>query len=417
MNPSHPSSQVSETPGSGKPPAADPARPPEQNADGAGKGGDSGPADRASGRGFRRFLLFPFLILLAAFVLDKQPFLWRYPDYFLRTASFLSYDHKEKMLTDLEQYMQFPGRKKVLVVFGNSRTYGLDPQRIEAQHPDWILFNFSVPGGTPDYFAYMMERFRERNIRPDYIFFTVTPQGFNARSALAMDEVMLNGLPVSFVAANFTNFHVDELTNYAAKTLFWTYQYKLSYAAFKHRIRNHRYELYRFRVFQARSLVEMEENRGSTPRGLDFDPPQDPDLLREQAEDIYRNFLRGFRIKAGMRNFSEDMLEHAEALGSPRGLLWAKVGPELRSIMAERKVEGPDGKERTILEAFRPAMQDLAREHDALFLDMNYTDAIACDKYYDTSHLAGICMHEFSDYLMAEMLERGLRQADAEASL
>jgi len=383
----------------GQPPAADPSRPAPDAKAGAG--------EQPRYRSFRRFLLFPALILLAAFLLDKQLFLWRYPDYFLRTASFLSYDQKEKMLLDLEGYLKLPGRKKVLVVFGNSRTYGFDPEYIEEQNPGWTLFNFSVPGGTPDYFAYMMQRFVERDIRPDYILFAVTPQGYNARSALSMDEVMLNGLPPSFVAANATRFHVDEITNYVAKSLFWSYQYRLSYGAFKIRWRNNQYELYNFRVFMARSLVDMEENRGSVPRGIDYDPPRDPDRLREQAEDIYRNFLTRFRMKSGMLGFTRDMLEHAETLDVPRGLLWAKVGPHLREIMATRKA-APDaaGREATIVETFRPAMRSIAEDHDALFLDMNYTDAIACDKFYDSSHLAGICFHEFGDYLFAEMLNK-----------
>ena len=167
-----------------------------------------------------RYLLFPLLIFLGAFVLDKQLFVGGLPDYFLRTASFINYEHKEDLINDLDSYLKRTDRKRVMVMLGSSRTLSFNTGYIQENHPDWVLFNFSVPGGNNDYYYRFMEMFHEREIRPDLLVLAVTPQRFNLRPRVTLDEVMLNGLPPLFVARHAFAYRSQELTNYDIKKLF-----------------------------------------------------------------------------------------------------------------------------------------------------------------------------------------------------
>lgn len=363
---------------------------------------EGAPGAKRSGLTLLHF--FPLLLLLAAFIVDKQLFIWGLPDYFLRTASYMSYDHKEQLTNELEAYLRSPGRRKVLVIFGNSRTYSFDNQYIDQNYPDWILFNFSVPGGTPDYYVRVLEEFQDRKIRPDFAFFAVTPQGYNATPAIRTDEVMLNGLPPGFVWRHAGKYSLDEISNYVAKESFWSYQYHFSLPTIRERLRDHRRALHDYRAFLAESYSVMARNRGSTPFNLTWDPPQDPDYLRSTAEDIWRSFLTPFRMGAGQLAFTEEMLQLSKELKMPSALLWVKVGPDLRRFKNERPAaRDPNGRPTSIRSVFTPQMKRIAAKHYSAFLDMNYEPGIACDRFYDSSHLAGICMHEFTDYLFAHI--------------
>lgn len=360
-------------------------------------------------RSFRWYLLFPVLIFSLAFVLDKQLFIWRFPDYYLRTASYISYEHKIQLMDEMELYLRIPPdqRKKVLVMFGNSRTTSFNNAYIDANHPDWILYNFSVPGGTADYFCYMLEEFQERNLRPDFVFFAVTPQGMNATPSIAMDEVMLNGLSTGFILRNFTRYNVSDVSNYAAKELFWTYQYRPKLKVILERWKNHSEGARELRYFNAITQYNLLQNRGSVPYGDGNAPEQNPDFLRKTAEGTWRDFLSPFKINPGQVYFNEHMVELANELQIPNALLWVKVGPFLRELKANRRINDPDAVEAvTIRDVFVPIMKDIESRHDTRFVDMNYTDGIQCDRFYDSSHMAAYCFPEFTDFLFAHIRSR-----------
>lgn len=84
--------------------------------------------------------------------------------------------------------------KKVFVYFGNSRALLFDNKYIAEHYPDWILFNFSVPGGTPDYFTFWLEQFKADNVKPDFILVDNSVEAFNFTARIKIDEVLVNGL-------------------------------------------------------------------------------------------------------------------------------------------------------------------------------------------------------------------------------
>lgn len=124
--------------------------------------------------------VIPFLLFLFAFLVDKLLLLDSFPLYYLTTASFINFQHKETLMYQLKEYLSFHQRKKVLVILGNSRSMSFNNDYISSKYPEWILFNFSVPGGTQDYFLYLMEKFKRERIQPEAVFFAVTPQGMNS---------------------------------------------------------------------------------------------------------------------------------------------------------------------------------------------------------------------------------------------
>lgn len=345
-----------------------------------------------------RIFFLPFVLFFLAWFTDKLLYIGRFEDTFLRTATFLNYDHKVDMIDELEAVLRTPNRKKVLVIFGNSRTMSFDRTYLDRQFPDWTWFNFSVPGGTTDYFYYLTTRFEKRGIKPDAIVMAVTPQGFNATPAEPLDEVMISGLPLSFVAKHFRRFSTNDLMNYAAKKLFWNYRYRPKAEVILARLANDSHQLRVFRQFQYETGVRLRENRGSVSFQFQGIPEQNQEFLAAHAKNTWNDFFRPYSISEGQVFFTEASLRALRDRGIPVILLWAKVQKNLRDMKDILPVA--DGPQKTVRALWTPRMQDLSSRYNAPLLDMNYGETISCDLFFDSSHLASACFPEFSDYIM-----------------
>lgn len=347
----------------------------------------------------RILLLLPFILLLTAFLTDKLFYIGDLEDYFLRTASFLNYEHKEELFHELDQYLHGKHKKKVMVIFGNSRTMTFDPSYIARNYPDWTLFNFSVPGGNADYFYYCMTRFEELDLHPDILIVALSPQGFNSAPAITMDETMINGLPPGFVIKNLIHFSVRDLGNYAAKKLFWNYQYRPKLSIVLRKLEHNGAHLKGFRSFRRETPILLRRNLGSTPLALR--PEQNREKVAATARDTWRAFFVPFRPAENEFYFTECLLDVAARMNIRTKIIWAKVGPELRRLKNEKIVRHTAaGKGLTVRQMWAPRIERLGRKYNAEFLDMNYGRSIRCDRFYDSSHLAGTCFGEFTDYLM-----------------
>ncbi len=347
-----------------------------------------------------KLFFFPIILFLAAFLLDKQLFIGGFEDTFLRTATFLNFEHKVDMLDEIAAYQLDPQKKKTLVIFGNSRTMSFENGYIESKYRDWQWYNFSVPGGTTDYFLYLIQEMKRKGIRPDAVVMTVTPQGFNRSPAVPMDEVLISGISFPFIARYAGRYTLDDLMNYAAKKTFWTYRYRPKAEVILHRLEHDSIQLRIFRQFQHETATRLKASRGSVPFQFQGIPAQDDEFLFAHAKNTWQDFFTPFKISEGQFAFTADSLKILKEAGIPTILLWAKVQRHLREMKDTVVVTGRGEKPQTVRSLWAPRMQALADEYGVPFYDMNYGNTIPCDHFYDSSHLASVCFPEFSDYIM-----------------
>ncbi|MBL8021462.1 MAG: DUF1574 family protein [Leptospirales bacterium] len=351
----------------------------------------------------RKLFFFPLLLFFAAFILDKQLYIGGFEETFLRTATFLNYEHKVDMLDELAVYLQTPGRRKALVVLGNSRTMSFENSYFDSKYKDWILFNFSVPGGTSDYFLYLTEEMKARGIHPDMVVLTVTPQGFNETPAVPMDEVLISGLPFRFIVKHVGDFKTDDLMNYAAKKLFWNYRYRPKAEVIISRLEQHERGLRVFRQFRYQTATALHNNRGSVPFQFQGIPAQNEDFLLLHAKNTWNDFFRPYKLSTGQVNFTEKTIQLLRGQNIPTLMLWARVQKNLRN-MKETVVVTPSGEPpRTVRGLWQPRIQAIAAKYSVRFVDMNYGNTMTCDHFYDSSHLAQVCFPEFTDAIMKEI--------------
>ena len=349
--------------------------------------------------------MFPLLVLLGAFLLDKAFFVGNLEDYFLSTASFKNYDHKIAMLDELEDYLKKPDRKKVMIMFGNSRTMPFSTEYIASHYPGWVLFNFSVPGGTSDYYLEMLEQFQKRSIRPDHVFLAVTPQGMNQSARVSMDEVMVTGLSPGFVIRHAGHYSVDDITNYIAKKTFLVYQYRPKVWVIRDRMKPGHVE--QFRKFLVLLEEALEKEKGSVPVKPDEKAVESEEQMEVYARSIWKDFFDPFTLSADQLYFTDRSLQILNSMQIPADLLWVRVRENLRKRIDTSEVARLERHQKTtVRKAWQPVMEAMAEKHNARFLDMNYEGEFQCDKFTDASHMSAICFGEFTDYLMKSIERR-----------
>jgi len=345
--------------------------------------------------------LFPVLVLFGAFLLDKLFFVGNLEHYFLTTASFKNYEHKVEMLDELEEYLQRKDRKKVMVILGNSRTMPFSNEYIAETYPQWVLFNFSVPGGTSDYYLYILEQFQRKALKPERVFLAVTPQGMNKQARVSLDEVMITGLPAGFVTRHASHYSLNDLSNYIAKKTFLVYQYRPKLWVIQDRMKEGQIE--QFQTFLGLLEDALRKERGSVPVKAEEGVVDSEERMEIYARSMWKDFFVPFELSDDQLYFTRRCLDILNDLDVPSYLLWVRVSENLRTrIDTEPANVGlrPAAEPKTVRQIWEPVMRDMASRHNAGFLDMNFESDFPCDQFTDASHLSAACFDEFTDYLM-----------------
>ncbi|GIX41157.1 MAG: hypothetical protein KatS3mg129_0890 [Leptospiraceae bacterium] len=356
----------------------------------------------------KKAFFIPFILFLSTFTFDKLFLLDSFPIYYLTTGSFINFEHKEKLIFELKEYLKQSKekRKNVLVIMGNSRSMSFDNHYIEKNFPEWTMFNFSVPGGTQDYFLYLMEKFKKYNIKPEAILFAVTPQGMNLKPAVLTDEVMVFGLPPEFIIRKFYYYKVDEITNYIGKKLFVVYKYRPKIRVIKSRLNDS--NLLSFINFLIKTEMVLEQNRGNVPSHIEYKPSVSEEVLEKNAKSIWKDFFTPFVLNKNSLYFVEECIKISKELNiSKIGLFWPPVSPQLKKRKRNDKVAivYQDHKKikKTVYEVWTPEMINISKKYNILWLDFNYEMPLKCNYFSDASHLASICYDEYTDKIFTSI--------------
>ncbi len=356
----------------------------------------------------KKAFIIPFIIFFTSFTIDKLILLDSFIIYYITTASFINFEHKETLVFELKEYLNKPitERRNVMVILGNSRSMSFDNEYITQKYPNWILYNFSVPGGTQDYFYYIIKKFKTLDIKPEAIYFTVTPQAMNSTPNVLTDEVMVFGLPFEFVINHFNHYKVDELTNYIGKKLFVVYKYRPKFNVIQNRL--HPDNLLKFTNFLINTQYILEQNKGNIPSKHDLKINVSEEYLEKNAESIWKDFFVPFTLNKNALFFIEKCIEVSKDLNIKYiALLWPQVSPQLKARKKNIKIakvkENHKIIYKTVYEVWTPEMVHIANKYQVKWVDLNFTEIQSCNDFFDASHLASNCYPEYTDKLFTNL--------------
>lgn len=186
-----------------------------------------------------KLLILPGLLLLAFFLVDKLFLLRTVRIHTQKDPTSLYYEYKYELLEKLalefspesarerkeaaeraKESGQIARPHRALVVIGSSRLLFFDYDTFRRNHPEWEVYNFSVPVNSPAYYAYILERIYESGVRPDYLILESDPFQFNEFSPGFRRSNLQYSFDLRFILSNFDRFDRDDVSAFLGRWLF-----------------------------------------------------------------------------------------------------------------------------------------------------------------------------------------------------
>ncbi len=348
-----------------------------------------------------KFLLAPFLVLLLAFVLDKVLLSENIQTYFSKTMSEINYSQKEELYDDLKNYLSQKERRKVLIYFGTSRALLFENSYIEDTYKDWTLFNFSVPGGTPDYTLYWLERFQNDDIHPDFVLLDQSVEAYNSSAVISLDDVLTNGLSISFVLRHADKYSSSQITTLIAKRMFKTYHYRPKLGTILDRMKNDYAILKGYRALRANLKKSLKEGKGSamTPGSSAGVLPDE--MLRKSSWGDFHSYMVPFHFKDQPMFFLGKSYEILDKMNIPHAAIWVRVSRPYYSYIQNEIVELGSSKKGTVYETWLKPVISFQKDYKVEFWNMNDDSKYKCDLFSDSGHMSPACYRDYTDYIFA----------------
>jgi hypothetical protein len=186
-----------------------------------------------------KLLLLPGLLLPAFFLFDKIFLLHAVRIRTQKDPTSLYYEYKYELLDKLaEEFSPENAAKRkeaaeraresgevvlphrVLIVIGSSRMLFFDYYTFRRNHPEWEVYNFSVPVNSPAYYAYILERIYESGVKPDYLILESDPFQFNEYSPGFRRSNLQYSFDLRFILSNFHRLDRDDVSAFLGRWLF-----------------------------------------------------------------------------------------------------------------------------------------------------------------------------------------------------
>lgn len=351
-----------------------------------------------------KYLLTPFLVIFIAFVLDKILLSEKIQTYFSKTMSEINYMQKHDLYQELREYLNREDRRKVLVYFGTSRALLFERDYLESSYPGWTMFNFSVPGGTPDYALFWIEKFEEDGVVPDFVLLDQSIEAYNSSAAISLDDVLTNGLTIGFVLRHWEYYSRNQISTLLAKRMFKTYHYRPKTSTIRDRIKNDFAILKAYRKLRENLKKRLQEGRGSAKTPGVSAGVMPPEQLKKSSWGDFHSYLVPFRLQGHPKYFLEESYKILDRMNIPHAAIWVRLSRPYYSHIQNLPVSISEEKEAVLHEYWLPRVLDFQRSYGVPFWNMNDDPDYNCDLFSDSGHMSPACYKDYTDYIMERVI-------------
>ncbi|MCB1189854.1 MAG: DUF1574 domain-containing protein [Leptospiraceae bacterium] len=346
-----------------------------------------------------KFLLLPFVIFIIAFLLDKFFMIESIHVYYSKTLSEINYFHKPELFDEMKKYLSQKDRKKVFVYFGNSRALLFSNEYIAQEYPEWILYNFSVPGGTPDYALYWLEQFESEGVHPDFVLIDASIEVFNQTPVIKLDEVLLNGVDFSFVFRYWNRYSPNDRNNFIAKRLFRLYQYRPKFNIILSRLKDDGRFVRIFENFRKEVRQKLKKERGSATSEMKASHTSSKEFIRNNAEFTYLSYITPYTFSDSMLAFLQDDILILQKMKVPHAVILVRIAPPYYNIIKTKKIHENPEDTTTVYDIWYAKVGKSLEQTSTPLFNMNEDGDYDCDDFSDASHMSTTCYPAYTDYI------------------
>lgn len=354
-----------------------------------------------------KFILAPFLALILAFILDKVLLSENIQTYFSKTMSEINYSQKEELYDELKAYLKEENHRKVLVYFGTSRALLFENAYIESEFKDWTLFNFSVPGGTPDYTLYWLERFQEDKVKPNFVLLDQSVEAYNSAAVISLDDVLTNGLSVSFVLRHSKNYSSSEISTLLAKRMFKTYHYRPKMATVLARVKDDFAILKSYRELRAGLKKSLKDGKGSAMTPGTSSGIMPDEMLKKSSWGDFHSYMVPYHFKDQPMYFLGLSYKILDEMNIPKAAIWVRLSRPYYTLIQNELVTTKSKEKSTVYNLWFPTISKFQKEHKVDLWNMNDDPNYNCDLFLDSGHMSPACYKDYTNYIFNQLKKSG----------
>ncbi|PJZ68117.1 hypothetical protein CH373_17875 [Leptospira perolatii] len=353
-----------------------------------------------------RFLSIPFLILFLSIAIDRIITLDFFQDYYSKTLSHLNFLNKPELYEDLKEYLRKDPkeRKKVLVFLGNSRSLMFPVEQLAEKNPEWILYNFSVPGGTPDYFHYWVEKIESDGLRPDFVVIDQSIEVFNKTPILGLDEVLVYGIPISFMIRHWNYYSTSDWSTVISKGLFHTYRDRPKLAVILDRMKNHSELANMYHNAKDVIVTNLRLEKGSYSSDINMKKALAYDLLLKRSESDFLSYMSPYTFYSEMMDMQKESIRILKKQNIPYATIWVRVSRPYYKLYSSKIVQTQEGM-KSPQEVWMPLLEQFNRETGTILWNMNEEPNYNCDSFSDPGHMSPGCFYDYGEYVFKKLNE------------
>jgi len=323
----------------------------------------------------KRFLFYPLVLFFALLVLDKIFLLPTFQKEFLQAGNSVFY-HQRKVL--LERLTLDPeiNKRKLAIVFGDSRSYPFSEQGIpKAVRDNWSLYNFSGPQGIPMYSQQMLTEILARGITPEFVILSLSPEAFDDSKGFILSPFLRLACDPTCRKEVWDSLGWKEKYEFGLDQIFAIRSLEINLGLFFSRLKSKKLKEYKASYNPEFQLVNYAKGEY-----LMYATTANPvEKLERDTKRVSAIYMRSYTLGSSQMKALESFLATAKSKNIKTIVIWPKVYPKYYENYIKFDIAN----------VWWKPVDAIAKQYGAFPINMNEADK--CDLFNDASHQSVFC--------------------------
>lgn len=331
----------------------------------------------------RPFLVYPCILFLLIFTIDKVFLLPIFHEEFLQAGNSVFY-HQRKVLRERLSKDEKLKETKLALVFGDSRSYPYSEIGIpEKERKDWSLYNFSGPQGIPMYSYISLKRILDSGIKPNLVILSLSPEAFDDTKGFIGSPFLRMGCDSECRDIVWNDIPLKNKWEYVLDKLFAIRSVELNLSLFFSRLKSGKMKEYKALYNQEFQLVNYSKGEY-----LMYATTANPvEKLKKDTARVTALYMRSFTLGESQFPYVKKLIDLANENGFQLMVVWPKVYGEYYKFYEKYDIAN----------IWWAKIIGGHTQKNVTFLNMNEKNS--CDLFNDASHQSVFCFVEQMDLI------------------
>ena len=339
----------------------------------------------------KKFLLYPLVLFLFLFVLDKIFLIDKVRSYIKSDFTYIYYETREDLF---EMLKKRKSDKKLMIILGSSRLLYFESKDLEEFYPNWDIYNFSSAVTTPAYYYYYLEKILDAGIKPDFVLLESDPNQFNANTPIFKKSNLTYSFDLPFVLKYMNVFGKDYVSFYLGKYFFASSKNKPNLDIAIKRLTDPRYEIIAKEGYKIREI--LLQSKGHSKSLVENFVERDFGLLQATSQRTIDWLFSSYKDSEMQYIFYEMIQQKLSQNKIKTVIVWPQSSLPMQDLMRKSEKVGKK------IEGWFGRVNSISAKYGYSVRDMDATDDYYCNSFVDGGHIAKDCYHPFMRYVMSE---------------